>query len=73
MLHEPLICAHMFDMRLFLFVLNPVIRYQYTQQEYHFTEKATGTQVCLEIVSGVFPPGGYLTVAFFTSQVTATG
>ena len=52
---------------------NPVIQYQYKQQEYHFTEKATDTQVCLEIVSGIFPPSGYLTVAFFTSQETATG
>lgn len=31
------------------------------------------TEVCLEIVSGVFVPGGYVTVSLTTSPLTATG
>ena len=57
------------------FVLNPVIPYRYTQLEYNFTENATTTQVCVETVTGnlQFVPGGYLTIEFFTSNLTAIG
>jgi hypothetical protein len=48
------------------------IQYRYTQLEYSFNETDNDTQVCLEIVSGNFVEGGYLTLAFFTSNFTAT-
>ena len=51
----------------------PVIQYRYTQLEYSFNETDDDTQVCLEIMSGNFVEGGYLTLAFFTSNFTATG
>ena len=57
-------------------VLNPVIPYRYTQPEYNFTENATTTHiVCVETVTGnlQFVPGGYLTIEFFTSNLTAIG
>ena len=51
---------------------NAVIEYRYTQTEYSFTETATTTRLCLEMVSGFFPPGGYLTVQLYTSPITAS-
>ena len=51
----------------------PVIQYRYTQLDYSFNETDEDSQVCLEIVSGVFVEGGYLTLALFTSPLTATG
>lgn len=53
--------------------LSAVIQYHYTETEYSFTETAPSSEVCLRIISGVFAPGGYLTLSLFTSTLTAIG
>ena len=50
-----------------------VIQYQYDKAVYSFSETDEITQVCVKIVSGVFDDGGYLTLAFNTLQLTASG
>ena len=55
------------------FFLYPVIQYRFTQLDYSFSEIEEDTQVCLEIVSGLFVEGGYLTLVLFTAPITATG
>ena len=56
-------------------LLYPVMQYQFTLPEYNFTENAATTQVCVETVTGnlKFVPGGYITIEFFTSHLTAIG
>jgi hypothetical protein len=50
-----------------------VIGYQFTQTSYDFAEVDLTTPICIEVVTGEFPPGGYITFELTTLPLTATG
>ena len=49
------------------------IEYQFTETDYIIAEDTT-VPVCVMIISGdvIFTPGGFLTLRFLTSPITAT-
>ena len=58
-----LICTHIIA----------VIGYRYTQTVYSFREDNSSAEVCLEITTGTFPPGGTISFSLSTRPQTATG
>ena len=55
--------------------IHTVIRYRYVQPEYSFNETDTSTEICVTIENGTFTfvQGGYLTLSFSTSPLSANG